>query len=253
MRTGFRTASTPTTASSSAHTGPHLLPLFAGMLALALTACSGTTDDAAAAPSATDTANSPAAEPAPSSTPIPQRTLLVMGDSLSAGYGLRTDEDWVSLTTERIKRKHPDWRVINASISGETTAGGAARIGAALERHRPDAVIIELGGNDGLRGLSLEQTRANLEAMIRAAQAADASVLLIGMRLPPNYGPDYTAGFEANYRTLAEEYGTAFLPFLLEPIAADDNAFQGDRIHPTEAAQPALRDHVWPALQPLLQ
>ena len=226
--------------------------LLVALLALVLAGCGDAARDgagaqaASAAPAAAD-----AAARAP--TPVPDRTVLVMGDSLSAGYGLQIEQGWVALTADRIAKAHPRWRVVNASISGETTAGGAARIGAALERHRPDIVVIELGGNDGLRGLSLEQTRGNLEAMIRAAQAADARVLLVGMRIPPNYGPEYTAGFEANFRELADEYGTAFLPFLLEPIAMDDAAFQSDRIHPTAEAQPALRDHLWPVLEPLLQ
>jgi len=226
--------------------------LLIALIALALAGCGDAARDSAAAqPAASAPAAADAAARAPA--PVPDRTVLVMGDSLSAGYGLQIEQGWVALTADRIAKAHPRWRVVNASISGETTAGGAARIGAALERHRPDIVVIELGGNDGLRGLSLEQTRDNLEAMIRAAQAADARVLLVGMRIPPNYGPDYTAGFEANFRELAEQYGTAFLPFLLEPIAMDHAAFQSDRIHPTAEAQPALRDHLWPVLEPLLQ
>ena len=236
--------------SAGARTG--LRALLAALLALALAACGDAATNATPAQPAADAPNAAdAATRAPA--PVPDRTVLVMGDSLSAGYGLQLEEGWVALTADRIAEAHPRWRVVNASISGETTAGGAARIGAALERHTPDIVVIELGGNDGLRGLSLQQTRDNLEAMIRAAQAADARVLLVGMRIPPNYGPDYTAGFEANFRELAEQYGTAFLPFLLEPIAMDDTAFQSDRIHPTAEAQPALRDHLWPVLEPLLQ
>jgi len=203
--------------------------------------------DAQAQPAAA-VADAPAAP-----TPNAQRQVLVMGDSLSAGYGLAADEGWVALTAEKIAREKPGWAVVNASISGETTAGGAARIAGELERHRPAVVVIELGANDGLRGLPLEQTQANLDSMIRAAQTAKAKVLLIGMRLPPNYGPDYTQGFEASFRTLSQQYGTAYLPFLLEPIALDDSAFQADRLHPTAAAQPKLRDHVWPALEPLLR
>lgn len=234
------------------HTQNGLRIALAALFAVSMAACSdGATDSASAQPAAAapTSTEAPAAAPAP----VPDRTVLVMGDSLSAGYGLQIEQGWVALTADRIAESHPRWRVVNASISGETTAGGAARIGAALERHTPELVIIELGGNDGLRGLSLEQTRDNLEAMIRAAQAADARVLLVGMRIPPNYGPDYTAGFEANFRELAEQYDTAFLPFLLEPVAMDDAAFQSDRIHPTAEAQPALRDHVWPVLEPMLQ
>lgn len=176
-----------------------------------------------------------------------------MGDSLSAGYNLAADEGWVSLLGQRLAGRTPAWRVVNASISGETSAGGAARIAAELRRHKPAVVVIELGANDGLRGLPLAQTRANLEKMILAAKASKARVLLIGMRLPPNYGPDYTRGFERAFRELSQRHGTAFLPFLLEPIALDDRAFQADRLHPTAAAQPKLRDHVWPALSPLLK
>ncbi len=181
------------------------------------------------------------------------RTVLVMGDSLSAAYGLAPNQGWVSLTADRIGTTAPGWRVVNASISGETTAGGAVRIAAELQRHKPAVVVIALGANDGLRGLPLAQTRANLEKMIKAAQASKAKVLLVGMRMPPNYGPDYTRGFEQNYSALAKQYDTALLPFLLEPIALDRSAYQADNLHPVAAAQPKLRDHVWKALQPLLR
>jgi acyl-CoA thioesterase-1 len=181
------------------------------------------------------------------------RTVLVMGDSLSAAYGLAPSQGWVSLTADRIGRTKPGWRVVNASISGETTAGGAARIAAELQRHKPAVVVIALGANDGLRGLPLVQTRANLEKMIKAAQAGKAKVLLVGMRMPPNYGPDYTRGFEQNFSALAKQYRTALLPFLLEPIALDRNAYQADNLHPIASAQPKLRDHVWTALEPLLR
>ncbi|MDQ3057704.1 MAG: arylesterase [Pseudomonadota bacterium] len=176
-----------------------------------------------------------------------------MGDSLSAAYGLSASQGWVALTGARVTATRPGWRVVNASISGETTAGGASRIGPELKRHKPSVVVIELGANDGLRGLSLVQTRANLERMIKASQAVDAQVLLIGMRIPPNYGRDYTQGFERNFSDLAERHETAFLPFLLQPIMLERNAFQADNLHPTAAAQPKLRDHVWPALVPLLK
>ncbi len=195
----------------------------------------------------------PTRKPVPTVTLAAQRSLLVMGDSLSAAYGLSASQGWVALTAQKIAKENPGWRVVNASISGETTAGGAARIAAELKRHRPAVVIIELGGNDGLRGLPLKQTRENLAKMIVAAQGAKAKVLLVGMRLPPNYGPDYTRGFERAFRELASKHNTALLPFLLQPIMTDRNAFQGDQIHPTAAAQPKLRDHVWPALSPLLK
>ena len=191
-----------------------------------------------------------AAQPTVSAKP---RTVLVMGDSLAAGYGLAASQGWVALTADRIGRAKPGWRVVNASISGETTAGGAARINGELTRTRPGVVVIELGANDGLRGLPLAQTRANLDAMVRAAKAAKAEVLLIGMRMPPNLGKAYTQGFEANYRTVARKNGVALLPFLLEPIALDRSAYQADNLHPVAAAQPRLRDHVWTALEPLLK
>ena len=195
------------------------------------------------------------AAPVPKATAAasPARTVLVLGDSLSAGYGLAASQGWVSLTAKKIAASHPGWKVVNASVSGETTAGGASRIAAELQRHRPAVVVVELGANDGLRGLPLVQTRANLEAIIRASKRAGARVLLVGMRMPPNFGPAYTRGFEANYRELSKQYRTALLPFLLEPIAANRANFQADNLHPTAAAQPRLRDHVWPALAPLLR
>jgi len=192
-----------------------------------------------------------AAQAAKAASAKSARTILVMGDSLSAAYGLAPAQGWVALTADRVGKTKPGWRVVNASISGETTAGGAARIAAELQRHRPAVVVIALGANDGLRGLPLAQTRANLAKMIAAAQAGKAKVLLVGMRMPPNYGPDYTRGFEQNYSALSKQYGTALLPFLLEPIALDRNAYQADNLHPVAAAQPKLRDHVWKALEPL--
>lgn len=186
-----------------------------------------------------------------SSQPAP-RTLLVMGDSLSAAYGLSAQQGWVHLLGERLARRHPDWRVVNASISGETTAGGASRIAAALQQHDPDLVAIQLGANDALRGLPLDLAGANLERMIEAAKSHGARVLLIGIRIPPNYGPEYAAQLRAMYAGLAEEHALPLVPFLLEPIAADRGNFQADDIHPVAAAQSALLDHVWKTLQPLL-
>lgn len=180
-----------------------------------------------------------------------ERTLLVMGDSLSAAYGLSAQEGWVALLADRLQQQARGWCVVNASISGETTAGGANRIAHDLETHRPDLVIIELGANDGLRGLPLEHIRANLVRMIEASQAAGANVLLVGMRLPPNYG-SYAERFFALFGELASEHGTAYLPFLLEPIATEREAFLDDNLHPTGEAQPRLLAHVWAALQPLL-
>jgi len=183
----------------------------------------------------------------------PSRTVLVLGDSLSAAYGLAASQGWVALTAQKMRATHPKWRVVNASISGETTAGGAARITAELKRTRPAVVVVELGANDGLRGLSLAQTRANLDKIVGASTRSGAHVLLVGMRMPPNFGPVYTQGFEKNYVDLSKKYQTAFLPFLLAPIATERKNFQADNMHPVAAAQPRLRDHVWPALQPLLK
>lgn len=193
------------------------------------------------------------AQPAAAPATKAARTVLFMGDSLSAGYGLAASEGWVSLTAQRIAKTKPGWRVVNASISGETTAGGATRIAGELQRNRPAVVVIELGANDGLRGLQLAQSRANLERMIQAAQAAKAQVLLVGMRMPPNLGKEYTQGFERNYRELSQKYATELLPFLLEPVAMDRAAFQADNLHPIASAQPKLRDHVWTKLGPMLK
>ncbi|WP_082559739.1 MULTISPECIES: arylesterase [unclassified Lysobacter] len=206
-----------------------------------------------AAPLQAQSAHARPAAAAPAPTGKAARTVLVMGDSLSAGYGLAASQGWVSLTAQRVAQTRPGWRVVNASISGETTAGGAARIAGELARHKPAVVVIELGANDGLRGLPLSQSRANLERMIAAAQAAKARVLLIGMRMPPNLGREYTQGFERNYAELARNHGAALLPFLLEPIALDRQAFQDDNLHPIASAQPKLRDHVWTKLGPLLR
>ena len=181
------------------------------------------------------------------------RNVLVLGDSLSAAYNLAAEQGWVALLDARMRERTPGFRMVNASISGETTAGGASRIDSALAEHQPAIVVIALGANDGLRGLPLEETRANLERMVRASEAAGAEVLLMGMRLPPNYGPDYTENFFAMFGEIAGAEGTAHLPFLLEPIAFDDKAFQADRLHPTAEAQPVLADHVWASLAPLLE
>lgn len=195
------------------------------------------------------------AQPAPAraAAAAAQRTVLVMGDSLSAAYGLSAEQGWVALIDARTRQRHPGWRVVNASISGETSAGGAARIVDAVRRHRPDVVVIALGANDGLRGLPVAQTRINLARMVGAAHGAGAEVLLIGMRMPPNLGAEYTRAFEDTYRLLSQRFDTALLPFLLEPIALDRAAYQADNLHPIAAAQPKLRDHVWPALAPLLK
>lgn len=190
--------------------------------------------------------------PETTTTKPSQRTVLVMGDSLSAAYGLAAEEGWVALLQKRLDTEKPQWRVVNASISGETTAGGASRIDSALKEHAPAVVAIELGANDGLRGLPLEHTRANLERMIAASKQSGAEVLLIGIRIPPNYGPDYAQAFDAIFAELAREQNTALLPFLLEPVVTDREAFLPDNLHPTAASQPKLLDHVWTQLSPML-
>ena len=182
----------------------------------------------------------------------PARTVLVMGDSLAAAYGLSPEQGWVALLGKRLAESHPDWRVVNASVSGETSGGGVARFPRALEEHAPDVVILELGANDALRGLPLAPTQANLQRMIDAAKTARAKVLLVGIEIPPNYGPDYADAFRGMFGALAQENDIAFLPFLLEPIATDLSQFQTDTIHPTAQAQPKVLEHVWPALAPLL-
>jgi acyl-CoA thioesterase-1 len=181
------------------------------------------------------------------------KTILVFGDSLSAAYGIAAKRGWVALLDERLQREQLDYSVVNASISAETTAGGVSRLPGALARHRPAVVILELGGNDGLRGLPVAQMKKNLAAMIRMSQKAGAKVLLVGMRVPPNYGPEYTQDFAAAFAELTRARNTALAPFLLEGVAEDLRLFQPDRIHPTENAQPILLENVWKALRPLLK
>lgn len=179
-------------------------------------------------------------------------TILVWGDSLSAGYGLRADQSWPSLLQQRLRERGSDARVVNASISGETSAGGRSRLPAAIERHRPDLLILALGANDGLRGLPLQPMRSNLRAMIDTARGAGAHVLLVGMRLPPNYGPSYATKFQESFSVLAADTGVALLPFLLESVAARREYFQDDGLHPTADAQPLILDSVWRRLEPML-
>jgi acyl-CoA thioesterase-1 len=172
---------------------------------------------------------------------------------LSAAYGISQARGWVALLGERLKRERSDYIVVNASISGETTSGGLTRIKPALERHRPAIVILELGANDGLRGLPVAQMKKNLGAMIEQAQKAGASVLILGMRLPPNYGPDYTQAFEAAFGDLAKRYKAALVPFMLEDVVEKPHLFQPDRIHPSVEAQPLILERVWTKLRPLLK
>jgi len=181
------------------------------------------------------------------------RTILVLGDSVSAGYGLTVGEGWVSLLRGRLKTQGYGYRVVNASVSGETTTGGLARLPRALTVHKPQIVVLELGGNDGLRGLPIETSRANLEKMIQLSKAAGAEVVLLGMKMPPNYGPRYAAGFERIFAELARRYRLAFEPFFLEKIALVPGMLQADGLHPTAKAQPAMLDSVWPVLKPLLK
>ncbi|MCL2524030.1 MAG: arylesterase [Betaproteobacteria bacterium] len=185
-------------------------------------------------------------------TTLAAKTILVVGDSLSAGYGLRPEQAWPSLLAGRLAERRLDYSVANISISGETTAGGRSRLASALRQHKPALVVIALGANDGLRGLALDQMRGNLDAMIAAAQQAGARVLLAGMRLPPNYGP-YAEQFQAVFADLARARKTVLLPFLLEPLASRPELFLPDNLHPSAAAQPLILDHVWTALAPLLR
>ncbi len=180
-------------------------------------------------------------------------TVLVWGDSLSAGYGLRPQQSWPSLLGERISATRLPHKVVNASISGETTAGGLARLPAALEAHKPSVVVIELGANDGLRGLPVKAMAANLQAMVDASRKAGAQVLLVGMRMPPNYGPDYTARFEAAFRELAKTNRVRLVPFMMEGFADQRHYFQADGIHPVAEAQPLILDTIWRELKPLLR
>jgi acyl-CoA thioesterase-1 len=178
--------------------------------------------------------------------------ILVLGDSLSSAYGLDVEAGWVQLLQNRLDEHNAAYRVVNASISGDTSNGGAARLPSALAKHAPDVVVVELGGNDGLRGLPLTVTRANLERIIVASQTAGARVLLLGMRLPPNYGPAYSDAFHAIYEQLADQYRVGRVPFLLDGIGGVDGMMQADNIHPRAEAQGIMLDNVWPHLQPLL-
>ena len=178
--------------------------------------------------------------------------LLVVGDSISAGYGLPAGVGWVDLLAARLKERGYPQRVVNASISGDTTAGGRARLPALLKQHRPTVVVVELGGNDGLRGGDLRAARENLDAIVTAIQRAGARALIIGMRLPPNYGPVYTREFDALYRSVANAHKVPVLPYFFDGFGERNELFQQDRIHPTAAAQPLLLDNVWPVLAPLL-
>jgi len=179
-------------------------------------------------------------------------SIVVLGDSISAEYGLPRDTGWVALLRSKLPQEHFDYSVANSSISGDTTSGGLARLPAALNRLKPNIVIVELGANDALRGVPLATTEANLRTIIEKSQAANAKVLLVGMYVPPNYGPDYSQKFHGVYEQLSKEKQAPLVPFLLAGIENKPEMFQADQIHPTPQAQPLLLNNVWPVLRPLL-
>jgi acyl-CoA thioesterase-1 len=180
------------------------------------------------------------------------RTIVVLGDSLSAGYGIKIQQGWVSLLAQRLADEGYGYRVVNASVSGETTQGGLARLPRTLETHAPAIVIVELGGNDGLRGLPLEESRKNLARIVELSRAAKARVLLVGMIIPPNYGPRYGQEYREMFASLASRYSVAFVPFLLDQVALKPEWMQADGIHANAAGQPQMLENVWPKLKPLL-
>jgi acyl-CoA thioesterase-1 len=181
------------------------------------------------------------------------RTALVFGDSLSAAYGLSPEQGWVHLLGERVQRLGLDWRIVNASISGETTAGGLRRLPEDLKRHKPDLVLIALGANDALRGQPVQGIRSNLEQMMRLVRSARAEPVLVGIMIPPNYGIDYAAQFRDLYPSLAKQSKAPLVPFLLEGVADKPDLFQADQLHPTRQAQPVILDNVWKVLEPLMR
>ena len=178
--------------------------------------------------------------------------ILVIGDSISAGYGMQLSESWPRLLQNRLDDNGHQYRVMNSSITGDTTQGGLTRLPRLLSRHSPEIVIIELGGNDGLRGVGISVTRQNLSGIIEQSQAIDAKVILTGIRLPPNYGNTYTEGFYASYTELQEQYGILLVPFFMENVAFDPALMQSDGIHPNAAGQPVLLDTIWPLIEPVL-
>jgi len=180
-------------------------------------------------------------------------TIVILGDSLSASYGIDHNEGWVALLERRLKKTNNSYQVVNASISGETSAGGLQRINNTIRQHRPSILILALGANDGLRGLSLRQLHSNLTQIIQRSQKSSVNVLLIGMRLPNNYGPQYNSNFSAVYSKLAKEFELPLIPFLLSGLEKNRAMFQKDGLHPTAAAQPAILDNVWPHLKLLLK
>jgi acyl-CoA thioesterase-1 len=190
---------------------------------------------------------------APGSAYSAPKTVLVVGDSLSAEYGLARGSGWVALLEQRLKRENIDARIVNASISGETTSGGRTRLPALLQQHRPDVVVLELGANDGLRGLPVPAAMDNLRTMIQLAQQNRAKVLLVGMRMPPNYGRAYTERFAGMYKDLAGTYKVPLVPFMLDGVAQDPANFQADRMHPLASAHPTILNNIWPQFAPLIK
>jgi len=180
------------------------------------------------------------------------RTILVFGDSLSAAFGIRPEQGWVTLLSQRVRDQAYGYQVVNASVSGETTEGGLERLPRALQLHRPSVVVLELGANDALRGLPLSTTRANLGKMIELAQGAGARVLLVGIRIPPNYGPRYTEEFASIFPALAGQYHLPLVPFLLQDVALNPARMQEDGMHPNATGEPTVLENVWPHLKPLL-
>ena len=181
------------------------------------------------------------------------RTILVFGDSLSAAYGIRPEQGWVALLTQRLQSQGYGYEIVNASVSGETTSGGLQRLPRALQLHRPGIVVLELGGNDGLRGLPLGTTRDNLGQMVRLSQQAGAQLLLVGIRMPPNYGPRYTEEFAAIFPALAKQYHLPLVPFILQNVAQDPSRMQEDGVHPNALGEPQVLETLWPYLKPLLK
>lgn len=181
------------------------------------------------------------------------RTILVLGDSLSAAYGIRPEQGWVALLEQRLRAQGYGYEVVNASVSGETSSGGLQRLPRALQLHRPGTVILELGANDGLRGLPLAATKENLRKMVQLSQAAGARVLLVGIRIPPNYGPRYTNEFAAVYPEIAKQQHLPLVPFLLQNVALDPTLMQDDGLHPNARGEPLVLDTLWQGLEPLLK
>lgn len=198
------------------------------------------------------TATLPSAQIDQPNSNVQQRAIVVLGDSISASYGIQREQGWVHLLDTALAQREESWFAVNASVSGETTGGGYARLAGVLSEHKPEIVIIELGGNDGLRGYPVDKIRENLRGMVDLVNASGATPIIVAMRIPPNYGPRYTRAFDTVFAQVATEKGTAYVPFLLEEVALAENMMQEDGIHPTAEAQPLLLDAVWEELSPLL-